>query len=81
MNTASTCVDGTLRSRMCKTAAASRVQAKTGALDNVVGISGYTTTVSGRSVTFSILLNAVPSATRARAAADLALAAISAATL
>ena len=75
------CVDGTLRSRMCKTSAAAKVQAKTGALDNVVGISGYTITASGRPVTFSILLNAVPSATRARAAADQALEAISAATL
>ena len=75
------CVDGTLRSRMCNTAAASKVQAKTGALDNVVGISGYASTASGRAVTFSMLLNAVPSATRARAAADLALAAISAALL
>ena len=75
------CVDGTLRSRMCKTAAAARVQAKTGALDNVVGISGYTSTASGRAVTFSMLLNAVSSATRARAAADQALEAISAALL
>ena len=75
------CVDGTLRSRMCKTSAAAKVQAKTGALDNVVGISGYTITASGRAVTFSILLNAVPSATRARAAADQALEAISAARL
>ena len=73
------CVDGTLRSRMCKTAAAAKVQAKTGALDNVVGISGYATTASGRAVTFSMLFNAVPSAARARAAADLALEAISAA--
>ena len=75
------CVDGTLRSRMCKTAAAAKVMAKTGALDNVAGISGYTTTGSGRAVTFSMLFNDVPATSRARNAADQALVAIDASTV
>ncbi len=73
------CVDGTLRSRMCRTSAAGKVVAKTGALDNVVAISGYAATAAGHAVTFSFLFNAVPSNARARAAVDQALVAITAA--
>ncbi len=67
------CVDGTLRSRTCGTAAAGKVLAKSGAIDNVVALSGVTTTASGRAVTFSFLLNDVRSSRLGRAAIDAAL--------
>jgi D-alanyl-D-alanine carboxypeptidase/D-alanyl-D-alanine-endopeptidase (penicillin-binding protein 4) len=70
------CVDGTLRSRMCGTPAAGVVAAKTGALDNVVTIAGFTTTASGRPAVFSVLLSGVVSSARGRAAIDQALVAI-----
>ena len=70
------CVDGTLRSRMCRSAAAANVIAKSGAIDNVVGLAGYATTASGRKVTFSFLLNDVRSSARARAAIDHAMIAV-----
>jgi serine-type D-Ala-D-Ala carboxypeptidase/endopeptidase (penicillin-binding protein 4) len=75
------CVDGTLKNRLCKTAGASTVQAKTGALDFVVGLAGYGTTANGRKVTFSFLLNDVRSANSARASIDKAVAAIASSTL
>jgi serine-type D-Ala-D-Ala carboxypeptidase/endopeptidase (penicillin-binding protein 4) len=75
------CVDGTLKNRLCKTAGASTVQAKTGALDFVVGLAGYGTTANGRRVTFSFLLNDVRSANSARASIDKAVAAIASSTL
>jgi serine-type D-Ala-D-Ala carboxypeptidase/endopeptidase (penicillin-binding protein 4) len=75
------CVDGTLKNRLCKTAGASRVQAKTGALDFVVGLAGYGITANGRTVTFSFLLNDVRSANSARASIDKAVAAIASSTL
>ena len=67
------CVDGTLRSRTCGTVAAGKVLAKSGAIDNVVALSGVTTTASGRAVTFSFLLNDVRSPRLGRAAIDAAL--------
>lgn len=67
------CVDGTLRSRTCGTAAAGKVLAKSGAIDNVVALSGVTTTASGRAVTFSFLLNDVRSSRLGRSAIDAAL--------
>ncbi len=67
------CVDGTLRSRTCGTAAAGKVLAKSGAIDNVVALTGVTTTASGRAVTFSFLLNDVRSSRLGRAAIDAAL--------
>lgn len=70
------CVDGTLRRRMCNTAAAGRVQAKTGTLPGVISLSGYTTTASNRKVWFSFVLNQVGSNARARDAIDRSLAAI-----
>jgi serine-type D-Ala-D-Ala carboxypeptidase/endopeptidase (penicillin-binding protein 4) len=72
------CVDGTLKNRLCKTSGAQRIQAKTGALNFVVGLAGYGTTANGRKVTFSFLLNDVRSANSARICIDRALAAISA---
>ena len=67
------CVDGTLKSRTCGTAAAGKVFAKTGTIDYVVALTGVTTTGSGKPVTFSFLLNNVTSARLARAAVDAAL--------
>ena len=67
------CVDGTLRSRTCGTAAAGKVLGKSGAIDNVVALTGVTTTASGRPVTFSFLLNDVRSSRLGRAAIDAAL--------
>ena len=54
------CGDGTMKGRLCATAADKRVWAKTGTLDFVRTIAGYGTTASGRSFTFAILLNNVP---------------------
>ncbi len=68
------CVDGTLRSRMCQTAAAGRTSAKTGYLTGTTALSGYTTTTGGRNVTFSFLMNGVTSTLEARVAIDTALA-------
>jgi serine-type D-Ala-D-Ala carboxypeptidase/endopeptidase (penicillin-binding protein 4) len=67
------CVDGTLKSRTCGTAAAGKVFAKSGSIDFVVALTGVTTTASGKSITFSFLLNKVKSARLARAAIDAAL--------
>ena len=64
------CVDGTLRSRTCGTAASGKVLAKSGAIDNVVALSGVTTTASGRPVTFSFLMNGVRSPRLGRSAID-----------
>ena len=55
---------------MCGTAAAGRLWAKTGTLDGVYCLAGYTWTRSGRAVTFSFLLYGAQSATKARAAID-----------
>ena len=67
------CVDGTLKSRTCGTAAAGKVFAKTGSIDYVVALTGVTTTGSGKPVTFSFLLNSVRSPRLARSAIDAAL--------
>ncbi|MDQ1436880.1 MAG: hypothetical protein QOK43_509 [Acidimicrobiaceae bacterium] len=70
------CVDGTLDTRMCGTAAAGRVQAKTGTLPGVVTLSGYTTTLTGRQVTFSFLLAGAGDTNKARTAIDKAVVAL-----
>ena len=51
------CVDGTMKHRLCGTPAAGRVYAKTGTLDFVRVLSGYTTTLGGRRVWFSFMLS------------------------
>ena len=64
------CVDGTLRRRFCGTAAAGRVQAKTGTLSGVRTLAGYTTTASGRQVRFAFQLSGVRDPARALRAID-----------
>lgn len=66
------CRDGTLERRMCGTAAAGRVFAKTGTLPGVRTLSGYTTTAGGRAVWFSFELAGITDATKARNALDAA---------
>ena len=64
------CVDGTLRRRFCGTAAAGRVQAKTGTLSGVRTLAGYTTTAGGRQVRFAFQLSGVSDPARALRAID-----------
>lgn len=64
------CVDGTLYRRMCGTGAAGKVFAKTGYVAGVVTLSGYTTTATGKRVTFSFLLNGVSDVDAARGSID-----------
>lgn len=64
------CTDGTLKQRFCKTPASGRVQAKTGSLDHVVTLSGFTTTSTGHGAVFAVLLSGVKDSARARAAID-----------
>lgn len=64
------CVDGTLRRRMCRTAAAGNVRAKTGTLSGVTALAGYATTRSGRTARFAFQLTGVRDAAKARAAID-----------
>lgn len=73
------CRDGTLRRRMCNTAAAGRVLAKTGTLSGVRAMSGYTWTASGRSVWFSFQLTGVTDSAAAGAALDAAAVALASA--
>lgn len=49
--------DGTLETRMKGTPAVGRVQAKTGLVDHVEGLSGYATTVHGEHLIFSMFGN------------------------
>jgi len=64
------CIDGTLEERMCGTAAAGRVYAKTGTLYSSRVLAGYTTTRSGRRVWFSFMLTGCSSGLSCRNAID-----------
>ena len=64
------CVDGTLKTRFCGTPAARRVHAKTGTLDHVRVLSGYTTTRSGRRVYFAFMLSGCSKGLACREAID-----------
>jgi serine-type D-Ala-D-Ala carboxypeptidase/endopeptidase (penicillin-binding protein 4) len=75
------CVDGTMKSRFCGTSAATKVVAKTGTLDFITALAGYTTTANGRVVTFSMIGNSLKSTSAARLAMDKALVAVTSANL
>lgn len=62
------CRSGTLQHELCATATAGRVWAKTGTLDHVKCLAGYTTDGRGRAVTFAILTNGDRSTSTAMAA-------------
>jgi D-alanyl-D-alanine carboxypeptidase/D-alanyl-D-alanine-endopeptidase (penicillin-binding protein 4) len=66
------CRTGTLEFRLCGTHVAGRVHAKTGTLDHVVALSGWTHTRSGVLVTFSFLLSRVRSLSSAQQHLDAA---------
>ena len=74
------CRDGTLKERMCGTAAEGRASAKTGTVTGVRCLAGYTTTRSGRVVRFAFQITGVQDGTRARNAMDRAVAVLAAAT-
>lgn len=74
------CRDGTLRRRFCGTAAEGRVQAKTGTLNGVRALTGYTKTASGRDVWFAFQLTGVRDGAKALAAMDRAVVLLSSAT-
>jgi len=50
-------VDGTLEDRMKNTAAAGRIEAKTGSVEHVHALSGYATTVANEQLAFAIFCN------------------------
>ncbi len=72
------CVDGTLRLRMCGTAAAGNARAKTGTLNGVRTLNGTVRTRSGRTATFAFMINSTTDSLRARAAIDRATAVLAA---
>jgi D-alanyl-D-alanine carboxypeptidase/D-alanyl-D-alanine-endopeptidase (penicillin-binding protein 4) len=59
-------VDGTLRTRMKGTPAASNLRAKTGTISGVASLSGYVTTAAGERLVFSIILNNYPEESSSR---------------
>ncbi len=67
------CVDGTMKSRLCGTPGSGVVVAKTGTIDNVAALSGYAVTKTGHKVAFAFLLNGLRSSAAGRAAIDRAL--------
>ena len=52
--------DGTLARRFASTPAAGKVRAKTGSLEGVSGLSGWTATGDGRALQFALLANDLP---------------------
>jgi D-alanyl-D-alanine carboxypeptidase/D-alanyl-D-alanine-endopeptidase (penicillin-binding protein 4) len=64
------CKDGTLKKRMCGTAASQVTHAKTGSLDTARTLAGWTLTADGRLARFSFLLAGFSSSTSANAALD-----------
>ena len=66
----SSCQTGTLKHRLCGAWLTGRVHAKTGTLDGVRTLSGFTTTRSGRHVTFTILLSGIADMSSAMSAID-----------
>jgi D-alanyl-D-alanine carboxypeptidase/D-alanyl-D-alanine-endopeptidase (penicillin-binding protein 4) len=53
------CHPGTLQHRLCGPLVRGKVRAKTGTLDHISALSGYTTTKSRKLVTFSFLLSGI----------------------
>jgi D-alanyl-D-alanine carboxypeptidase/D-alanyl-D-alanine-endopeptidase (penicillin-binding protein 4) len=70
------CVDGTLVHRMCGTAGAGTVVAKTGTLSGETALAGYTVTRTGRRVLFAFQLTGLRSSASGRAAIDRAVVAL-----
>ncbi len=62
--------NGTLFRRFLGTPAAGRVWAKTGSLEGVAGLSGFVTGQGNRNVSFSLLLNDLPTAAAGAALQD-----------
>lgn len=63
-------VDGTLQSRMLKTAAERNIHAKTGTVTGVSTLTGYLTASNGHLIAFSIMCNGQKKASEARAFQD-----------
>jgi D-alanyl-D-alanine carboxypeptidase/D-alanyl-D-alanine-endopeptidase (penicillin-binding protein 4) len=61
---------GTLRYRLCGAHLAGKVHAKTGTLDDITSLSGYTRTEGGRDVEFSFLFSGARSVDTANARID-----------
>lgn len=68
--------NGTLKYRMCGPHVKGRVHAKTGTLDHITSLSGYTETEGGRFVTFSFLFSGAGSVTTASKHIDAAITAV-----
>lgn len=64
------CRTGTLEKRFCGTVASGRVFAKTGTLDTVSALTGWTASRDGHLIRFSFLLGGFTSSTQARSAID-----------
>ncbi|MFN2421145.1 MAG: D-alanyl-D-alanine carboxypeptidase/D-alanyl-D-alanine-endopeptidase [Gemmatimonadota bacterium] len=60
---------GSLRSRFANTVGAGRVRAKTGFIENVYALAGYLTTLAGREIAFSVIVNQTGTAGGAAATA------------
>jgi D-alanyl-D-alanine carboxypeptidase/D-alanyl-D-alanine-endopeptidase (penicillin-binding protein 4) len=60
---------GSLRSRFVNTVGAGRVRAKTGFIENVYALAGYMTTLAGRELAFSVIINQTGKAGAAAATA------------